>query len=162
MIKILVSSCLFGCKVRYHGGDAKLSHILFDQWIAEGRVLHFCPEISAGLSVPRISSEIIGGDGKNVYAGEAKVVSKLGEDKTEAFLKGAHLMLAFALHHHITVAVLKKDSPSCGNTTIYDGTYSGKIKKGSGVSASLLISHGIQVFNETQLEEVQHYIITHE
>lgn len=162
MIKILVSSCLFGCKVRYHGGDAKINHKLFENWLAEGRILHFCPEVSAGLPIPRNPSEIIGGNGINVYKGEAKIISKIGEDKTDAFIKGANLTLEFALKNNIQIAILKKNSPSCGNTSIYDGSHSGKIIDGSGVTASLLMFNGVKVFNETQLQEVQDYIVIHE
>ena len=162
MMKVLVSSCLFGCKVRYHGGSSEINHAIYSKWLEENRVIHFCPEVAAGLPIPRASSEIVGGDGKSVYEGHAKVISKIGEDKTMQFVRGANLTLEFAKSHNVAIAVLKKNSPSCGNTSIYDGTHSGKIIAGSGVTAHLLMTHGIKVFNEAQLEEVETYINVNE
>ena len=51
MIKILISACLLGERVRYHGGDAALSDVILDRWRREGRLVPFCPEVAGGLSV---------------------------------------------------------------------------------------------------------------
>ena len=45
----------------------------------------------------------------------------------------------------ITECVLKSRSPSCGVGIIYDGTFSGKRIEGNGVTAAMLIKHGIRV-----------------
>ena len=49
MIKVLVSSCLLGEAVRYHGGDARLASDILDRWHAEGRLVPICPETAGGL-----------------------------------------------------------------------------------------------------------------
>lgn len=56
------------------------------------------------------------------------------------------------------LAILKKDSPSCGNTSVYDGSFSGKIVSGAGVTAQLLKDNGVRVFNELELNEADIYI----
>ena len=42
-------------------------------------------------------------------------------------------------------AILKAKSPSCGCGLIYDGTFSGTLKEGNGVTAELLLENGITV-----------------
>ena len=158
MEKILISGCLLGQKVRYHGGDAFCDAPILEKWQQEGRLVSVCPEVSAGLPVPRESSEIVGGTGIDVLRKSAKVLSHTGFDKTEAFIKGAKHALTIALKHNIKIAILKKNSPSCGSTTIYDGTFSGKITDGSGVTAALLAENGIRVFNDDQLNEALEYL----
>lgn len=158
MEKILISGCLLGQKVRYHGGDAFCDNPIIKKWQEEGRLVAVCPEVSAGLSIPRESSEIVGGTGIDVLRRSAKVLSHTGLDKTEAFIKGAKHALTTASKYNIKIAILKKGSPSCGNTTIYDGTFSGKITTGSGVTAALLVENGIQVFNDDQIVEAHEYL----
>lgn len=58
------------------------------------------------------------------------------------------------------MAVLKANSPSCGNIEIYDGTYSRQKIAGQGVTAALLTQHGVKVFNENQLIAVAEYLKT--
>ena len=52
-----------------------------------------CPEVLGGLPTPRPSAEIIGGNGDDVLDGKAKVMTKDGEDVTEAFVSGAYKAL---------------------------------------------------------------------
>ncbi len=60
-------------------------------------------------------------------------------------------MLRIVKLYGIKEAILKQKSPSCGCEQIYDGTFSGKIIKGSGVTASLLKKNGIKVISENDL-----------
>ena len=48
-------------------------------------------------------------------------------------------------------AILKERSPSCGSGRIYDGTFTGTLTDGSGVTAELLKQNGITVVGESQL-----------
>lgn len=158
MEKILVSGCLVGLKVRYHGGDALCDSPILSQWQKDGRIVSICPEVSAGLPSPRPSCEIVGGTGLEVLNRKARVVSHTGIDRTEAFIAGAQNALKLAKQFNIKLAILKKNSPSCGNTTIYDGSYTGQIKVGAGVTAQLLQENGIRVFNESELSEAADYL----
>lgn len=156
--KVLISGCLVGLKVRYHGGDALCNSQIIDRWTKEGRIVPICPEVSAGLPIPRPSSEIIHGTAKDVLKGKASVFTHTGIDRTDAFINGAFKALSLAKKFNIKIAVLKKDSPSCGNTTVYDGSFSGKIVPGSGITAQLLNDNGVRVFNELELNEADMYI----
>ena len=61
--------------------------------------------------------------------------------------------LRLAEENGIEYAILKARSPSCGNKVIYDGSFSGRIIEGQGVTAALLEQSGIQVLNEDDIEE---------
>ena len=49
-------------------------------------------------------------------------------------------------------AVLKERSPSCGSGEVYDGTFSGRLTPGDGVTAALLKANGIAVYGESDLD----------
>lgn len=159
MEKILISGCLLGQKVRYHGSDALCNHPAIAEWIKENIIISICPEVSAGLPVPRPSCEIVGGDGYDVLRGIAKVISHLKIDRTAAFILGANNALNLVKKHKIKIAILKNHSPSCGNN-IYDGTYSGKIIKGFGTTAALLQKNSVRVFNESEIDDAVEYLKT--
>lgn len=152
MQKILVSRCLLGHRVRYDGGASGPFDQL-QQWIAEGRVVALCPEVAGGLPTPRAAAEIPGGQGAEVLDGGARVITTEGEDVSAEFLSGAQQALALVQQHAIRIAVLKANSPSCGNLLTYDGTFRGIKVSGEGVTAALLTRHGVQVFSELQLAE---------
>jgi uncharacterized protein YbbK (DUF523 family) len=158
VIKVLVSSCLLGEPVRYHGGDAFCAHDVIERWKAEGRLVVLCPETAAGLPVPRPPAEIIGGGGADVLRGQAYVGDSTGVDVTAAFLRGARAVLAAALGEGVRAAVLKDGSPSCGSTYIYDGSFRGQRDMGQGVTAALLSEAGIRVFSDRQVEEAAAYV----
>ena len=150
--KVLVSRCLLGHRVRYDGG-ASGPYAQLAQWQAEGRVIALCPEVAGGLPTPRAAAEIPGGQGVEVLADKAAVITTEGEDVTEAFVSGARQALALVERHGIRLAILKANSPSCGNRLTYDGSFSGVKVEGQGVTAALLTRAGVQVFSELELEE---------
>ncbi|SCY86996.1 MULTISPECIES: DUF523 domain-containing protein [unclassified Pseudomonas] len=152
MEKILVSRCLLGHRVRYDGGASGP----FDQlqhWLDEGRIVALCPEVAGGLPTPRAAAEIPGGQGGQVLDGHAAVITTDGEDVSAQFLSGAYQALEQVREHGVRIAVLKANSPSCGNLLTYDGTFSGVKVSGEGVTAALLKRHGVQVFSELALAE---------
>ena len=150
--KVLVSRCLLGHRVRYDG-EGSGPHDQLAEWQAQGRVVALCPEVAGGLPTPRAAAEIPGGQGGEVLDGRARVIASDGEDVSAAFLDGARQALALVRRHGIRIAVLKANSPSCGNLLTYDGNFSGVKVKGEGVTAALLKQAGVQVFNESQLVE---------
>ncbi len=152
MHKILVSRCLLGHRVRYDGG-ASGPFDLLAAWLQEGRVVALCPEVAGGLPTPRAAAEIPGGQGVAVLEGRAPVMTTEGEDVSAEFLAGARQALELVEKHGIRIAVLKANSPSCGNLLTYDGSFSGVKVLGEGVTAALLKQHGVQVFSELQLSE---------
>ncbi|SDB37390.1 DUF523 domain-containing protein [Pseudomonas sp. NFACC13-1] len=152
MEKILVSRCLLGHRVRYDGG-ASGPYDQLRHWLDEGRIVALCPEVAGGLPTPRAAAEIPGGQGGQVLDGHAAVITTDGEDVSAQFLSGAYQALEQVREHGIRIAVLKANSPSCGNLLAYDGTFSGVKVSGEGVTAALLKRHGVQVFSELELAE---------
>ncbi|KTC44261.1 MAG: DUF523 domain-containing protein [Pseudomonas sp.] len=152
MHKILVSRCLLGHRVRYDGGASGPFDVLA-AWLQEGRVVALCPEVAGGLPTPRAAAEIPGGQGVAVLEGHTPVMTTEGEDVSAEFLSGARQALELVEKHGIRIAVLKANSPSCGNLLTYDGSFSGIKVPGEGVTAALLKQHGVQVFSELQLPE---------
>ena len=155
---MLVSACLLGEPVRYHGGDAHCSSGILDRWRTEGRLVAVCPETTAGLPVPRPPAEIAGGDGGAVLRGEASVGDGTGVDVTAFYLRGARATLETAVANGVRLAVLKDGSPSCATTYIFDGTFRQQRDRGQGVTAALLSQAGIRLFSEGQLEEAAAYL----
>ena len=154
MQKILVSACLLGQPVRYDGaGHGPFAALL--QWQQQGRVVALCPEVAGGLPTPREPAEILGGQGGQVLDGLIAVRTVTGEDVSAAFVAGAQIAERLVQQHGIRVAVLKARSPSCGNQQNYDGSFSGTLVAGEGVTATALRRLGVQVFNEAQLSQVQ-------
>lgn len=152
---ILISACLLGEMVRYDGQCLAVESEILQKWYNEGRLLSICPEMAGGLPVPRTAAEIQAGDGTDVLAGRRRVKTKDGQDVTEAFLIGATKALKLAKLHDCRFAILSERSPSCGHLTIYNGEFKGQKILGVGVTAALLASQGIQVFNQFEIEELQ-------
>ena len=139
---IVVSSCLVGKKCRYNGGHS-LNQALLDSLGEE--YIDLCPEILGGLETPRNPCEIIGGEGKDVLKGTARIVDCNGADVTDKMVLGAERALEICKVHKVTKAYLKQGSPSCGFGWIYDGSFSSVARKGNGVFAELLVRSGVEV-----------------
>jgi len=134
----IVSACLCGEKARYDGKANTNEKI--KQLVEEGKALPLCPEIEGGLPVPRHPCEI-----KN-----NKVINNIGVDKTADFLKGAEKTLQLCKKYKIKKAILKEKSPSCGTRFIYDGTFTGTLIPGQGITAKLLRENGIRVVSDEE------------
>ena len=132
---IIVSACLAGYRCRYDGKTVPDDAIV--DLVRTGNAIPVCPEMLGGLPCPRVPSE-------RTADGE-RVVTKEGTDVTEAFRRGADETLRLAQLYGCTRAILKARSPSCGKGTVYDGTFSGTLMEGDGVTAELLMKHGITV-----------------
>lgn len=144
MKKILISACFLGEKVRYDGKHQKLTDHIIKKWQTEGRLISACPECLGGLPVPRDPAEI--------QLDLHRVITVQSEDVTSQFMKGAQKTLTICLNENIKFALLKESSPSCGSTTVYDGTFSNNKVEGKGITAKLLHDHGIHVFSENSIE----------
>jgi len=151
--KILISACLLGKRVRYDGNTLTVIDQKLQDWIDNGWVVSVCPEVDAGMSIPRVPAEISNGDGHAVLMGKATVMTKAGDDVSDFFIKGASIALDLCRQHNIKVAVLSESSPSCGSTTIYNGKFSATKIGGVGVTTALLSEKGIQVFSQFDLSK---------
>ena len=143
MVKILVSACLLGVPCRYDGAGKAEPHI--EKLKQRGHTLiPVCPEVLGGLPTPRNPSERRGD----------RVVMRTGEDVTEQYRRGAACALRLYQLLGCKAAVLKERSPSCGCGAVYDGTFTGTLTAGDGVTAALLRAHGIRVLGESQVLEL--------
>lgn len=140
----LISACLGGVNCRYDGKNSENKAVM--DLIKSGKAILMCPEQLGGLPTPRISCEII-----TQKDGTKKVVSRDNEDFTDNFIRGAEEVLKIAKASGIKKAILKSKSPSCGCGLIYDGTFSGKLIEGNGVTAELLCKNGIEVRTEKDI-----------
>ena len=153
--KILVSACLMGHAVRYDGRAKPLIHPAIERWREEGRLVTICPEMSAGMVVPRPPAEIAdGATGEDALAGTARVMEISGGDVTDGFRQAAENALALARETGCRYALLIDGSPSCGSGFIYDGTFSGGRHPGDGVTAALLKRAGIEVYSDREIERL--------
>ncbi|MFA5107639.1 MAG: DUF523 domain-containing protein [Patescibacteria group bacterium] len=145
----LCSACLLGVQCRYDG-QIKPNKQAVKLAVSEP-LIPVCPEQLGGQATPRPNAEIKGGDGNDVLAGRATVIEPDGRDITGQFVAGAHEVLKLAKLYGATEAILKSRSPSCGSGKIYDGTFSGKLTDGDGVTAALLKQSGIKILSEDEL-----------
>ena len=147
--RILVSACLVGFKARYDGSEKAQMTDQLQRWQKEHRLVIHCPELAAGLPIPRPPAEIVSTDGKDII-----ILEITGQDVTESYQLAAWLALRTAQESGCTAALLTDGSPTCGSQFIYDGSFSGQRKSGMGVAASLLTEHGIAVFSEKRLADL--------
>ncbi|WP_122871213.1 DUF523 domain-containing protein [Campylobacter showae] len=146
--KILISACLLGENCKYNGGNnsdaipadalAKLRQIY--------ELIAVCPECMGGLTTPREPAEI---------CANGRVLTKFsGCDVTAEFILGAQICAEIASENGCKIAVLKERSPSCGSGEIYDGSFTGRLVSGDGITAAALKSLGVRVVGESALSEL--------
>ena len=140
--KLLVSACLLGENCKYSGGNNYCPAV--EQLKDHYELVPVCPERDGGLPTPRIPSERMGD----------KVVNREGEDVTPQFLRGAELALRTALENGCRRALFKERSPSCGCGAIYDGSFTGTVIAGDGMTAELLKKHNISILGESRIEDL--------
>ena len=155
--KVLISSCLLGECVRYDGQGGTLDHDFLSCLTSGFDLVPFCPECTGGLPTPRPPAEIVGGEGSDVLAGKAKVISTGGDDVTAPFIAGARAALEHCVKEKITLCVLKERSPSCGTRYIYNGAFNKALRPGRGVTAALLASEGVDVFSDEEFERFRQF-----
>lgn len=127
----LVSSCLMGLCTRYDAHIVPDKHCI--EHLQKSAWIPVCPEQLGGLPTPREKAKLIDGDGYDVLANSARVMTDSGKDVTQNFIKGAEQVLKLARARSISTIILKSRSPSCG--------ISGKI----GVTAALLKVNGFKL-----------------
>lgn len=134
-MKILVSACLLGENCKYNGGNNYCAAVA--EYVKDKDVVTICPEVKAGMGIPRTPIEIVDGvlmdrNGNNVEAAlraaVAQVIEQIGNEEIEC-------------------AILQSRSPTCGVNEVYDGSFSGKLIPGSGVFAQVLRDAGYYVID---------------
>ena len=146
----LCSACLLGVRCIWDGTDSYKNDKVIE--ILKKEVLiPVCPEQLGGLPTPRLPQQIQGRSGEKVLDGECKVRNKSGKDVTEQFIRGAEEVLKIARQLNVQEFIGKSKSPSCGCGKTYDGTFSGTLVDGDGVTTALLKKNGIRVISAEDL-----------
>ncbi len=135
-IRIGVSSCLLGTKVRFDGGH-KRNDFLVDTLGSFVEFVPVCPEVEIGLGVPRETLRLVrDGTGKAIRL----VAKETAIDHTKAMNSYAERRVAVLGGEGLSGYVLKKDSPSCGMERVRVYGPSGMpTRDGSGLFAAALM-----------------------
>ena len=133
-IRIGVSSCLLGCKVRFDGGHKKDDFLVgtFGRWVEWVPV---CPEVEVGMGTPRESVRLV-----RAGAELRMTAPKSGRDWTDAMRTYAAARVEELAGRRLCGYVLKKDSPSCGMERVKVYGAGMPVKSGRGVFAAALLA----------------------
>ena len=146
----LISACLLGIRCAWSCDDEYRNERAIKLSKVE-TLIPVCPEQLGGLSTPRAPQEIQGGTGDDVLNGKCIVVNKNGQDVTREFTRGAEETLQIARQLSVKEFIAKARSLSCGCNQIYDGSFSGRLIDGDGVTTALLRRSGVKIVPEEDL-----------
>ncbi len=135
-IRIGISACLLGRRVRFDGGhkqDRYLTDTLgqYFEWVP------VCPEVEVGLPTPRPSLRL------ELHDGEIRMMMpKEGKDLTRAMRSYAKSRTAALAENELSGYLLKRDSPSCGmeRVRVYRGQGQPPNRNGRGLYAEALLA----------------------
>jgi len=135
-IKLGISSCLLGAKVRYDGGHQ------WDRFITGtlGRYVEFvrvCPEVESGLPVPREAMRLVG---EPLHP--RLVTVRTGVDQTERLATWAQRRVRELAALDLWGFIFKGKSPSCGldRVKVYPGE-GAPSPQGAGIFARSFMEH---------------------
>ena len=135
-IRIGISACLLGERVRYDGGHKRDGYLVetfgrFVEWV------QVCPEVEMGLGTPRDTLRLVR-IGENVRM----VMPKTGTDYTDGMQTFARRRLRQLEKEDLCGYVLKKGSPSCGMERVRVFNPRGMpAKSGRGLFTEELLAH---------------------
>jgi uncharacterized protein YbgA (DUF1722 family)/uncharacterized protein YbbK (DUF523 family) len=130
-MKIGISSCLLGHKVRYDG-QHKLDRFLRDELGVYVEWVHVCPEMECGLPVPREAMRLVGDDPESPRL----MTNKTFQDKTEQMESFVRGKLDGLEKEHLRGFVFKAKSPTSGMRGVKIYTEAGMpSRRGSGIFA---------------------------
>lgn len=105
-IRIGISSCILGEKVRYDGGH-KLDRYLADVFGKYAEWVPVCPEVEVGMGIPRPTVRLI------QIEDRIHMISKKGDDYTDEMNRYTQMRTAALASDHLSGYILKSGSPSC-------------------------------------------------
>jgi uncharacterized protein YbgA (DUF1722 family)/uncharacterized protein YbbK (DUF523 family) len=133
-LRVGVSACLLGQKVRYDGGH-KRDDFVVDTLARYVTYVPVCPEVELGLGTPRESIRL------EKHSGEVRLLGqRSGVDHTEAMRSYADVRVRALESEDLSGYILKKDSPSCGMERVkVIGRGGVPTKEGRGMFAGVLM-----------------------
>lgn len=138
-MKVMVSACLLGRNCKYNGGNNYSEKTV--EFVKDKEVIEVCPEVLAGLGIPRIPIEIVSG----------VLRDRDGVEKDTVLREAIVTILKQIDGEDIACAILKSRSPTCGPRQVYDGTFTGTLRDGAGLFAQALMDAGINVIDVEEL-----------
>ncbi len=149
--KVGVSRCLLGHAVRYDG-DSKAHPIVIEQFGDLFELVPVCPEVEAGLPVPRPPVQLTGGIDDPRMTGRDNPELDVSE-QMQAYCTGRPAGLS-----HLCGFVFKSRSPSCGlnSTPVFiDGRCVTETSRGLFARAMISAFPQLPAIEETQLESTE-------
>lgn len=138
-MKVLVSACIMGSNCKYNGkNNVNIRAINF---LKDKDVISICPEVLAGMKIPRSCAEIVNG----------RVVDENGNDVSSEYDKAVQIALSKIQNENIDLVILQSRSPTCGVNQIYDGSFTGKLISGMGLFAKELKQRGYKVIDVEEI-----------
>lgn len=135
-IRIGISACLLGDRVRWDAGHKKDRYIT-DVLGARFNFIPVCPEVEVGMGVPRESVRLVGDISSPRMMG-----NKTGKDWTDRMRGFIHKRLKQLEDYNFSGYILKKDSPSCGMERVRVYQKSGiPLKQGRGFFGGAIVDH---------------------
>lgn len=133
-IKIGVSACLLGQKVRYDGGH-KLDRFIANTLGQYCAFVPVCPEVECGLGVPREAMRLVGDP-----ANPRLLTIKTGIDHTERMTHWAEKRLRALEAENLCGFIFKSKSPSSGMERVKVYNAGGQaVKTGAGIFARMFM-----------------------
>ncbi len=135
-IKIAVSACLLGEKVRYDGGH-KLNQLILRALAVQVTLVPICPEVEAGLSIPREPMQLTG----DATCPRLCVISN-GADLTAVLRNWSEKKVGMLRREKLCGFILKCRSPSCAidDADLFSSNGE-KQRKTSGLFSAQLAQH---------------------
>ena len=134
-IRLGISRCLLGDKVRYDGGH-KLDRFLTETLGRYVEYVPVCPEVECGMPIPRESMRLVGDP-----ASPRLVTVRSGIDKTDQMIRWARRRISELEGEALVGFIFKSDSPSSGMERV-------KVYGGGGMPAR----NGVGIFARAFME----------
>lgn len=138
-MRVLVSACLMGENCKYNGKSNKNDAVI--DFLKDKEVVRICPELLAGMPVPRPCAELVDG----------VVTDENGQNVDAAYRRAVELALAGICPEEFDLVILQSRSPTCGVNQVYDGSFTGSLTPGQGLFARALMERGCKVVDAEEI-----------
>lgn len=135
-IKLGISTCLLGQKVRYDGGH-KLDRFLTDTLGQYVDYVPVCPEVECGFGIPREAFRLVGDP-----ESPRLITSRTRQDYTDRMMLWGRKRVIEMEAEGLCGFIFKSDSPSSGMERVRVYSENGMpVKKGRGIFARIFMDH---------------------
>lgn len=101
-MRVLVSACIMGDRCKYNGQSNR--NELAIEYLRDKDVVKICPEMLAGMGIPRPCAEIV----------EGIVMDEHGENVDDTYRRAVELALKTIENQPFDLVILQSRSPTCG------------------------------------------------